>query len=248
MKTYFELTSSQVTSEPCVISMGLFDGMHRGHEFLLSKAQEVARLRQAKQVVITFSSLPRAAGKQIITTFHKRMLLEAFPIDILVELDFSQICTLSAADFLSIIQMMFPRQEWVVGDDFHFGVGRKGNAELLEKVTLVQPYSRENLSSTRIRERILEGDFEEASALLGRPYSIVFPFPQALTLHLQALCLPENFTLAPFVTVDGEKIAADVSMNEGACTICLKEEVTQQAQYIEISPVFKKEGVLESLL
>lgn len=174
MKMYFDLVEVEITPKPCVISLGFFDGMHRGHMFLLSRVQQEAANRDAHTVIITFSSLPKVGQKQIITTLDKRQLLEASGVDILVELDFSQVSTLSPHDFLSLVRAMFPQAFWVIGEDCRFGAGRSAGSEFLEsmfkgRVRVVEPIEREELSSTYIRQCIEAGDLEKASSLLGRP-------------------------------------------------------------------------------
>lgn len=175
---------------PCVATIGVFDGVHLGHERVIDSLMTEAEHLELPASVMVFEPSPREyfKGEQAparLTRFgEKYRLLEKTGIDRLVCLRFDrQLASLSAADFVDrlLIDGMQIRH-LIVGDDFRFGHEREGdfaylktagqrfgfNVDETERVDLEGA----RISSSRIREALREGRMGEASACLGRPYSI----------------------------------------------------------------------------
>jgi len=173
-----------------VITIGNFDGVHIGHQkifkFLMRKASEI----NGTSVVITFDPHPvRVLYKdhplKLITTTEDRIkLIEKCGIDITVCIPFTpEFASIEAEDFVKNILVEKFKAKWViVGYDYRFGKGRKGDAQLLKKlgrlyrfkVTVLKAYKRrgEILSSTAVRNALLQGDIKQANRFLGRAYHI----------------------------------------------------------------------------
>ncbi len=179
MRKYFCFAPTPVCQEQCVLTLGMFDGVHQGHQYLLKRAKEVAFKQNALFVVLTFRELPKAQNNLIITSYHKNVLLEQLGVDILVELAFSEgIKNLHPKQFLDLVETMFPVSTWVVGEDLRFGADRLGDPAFLSQLTqgrveVVEQYFREEFSSTNVRRNISQGNLSKASFLLGRTYSLM---------------------------------------------------------------------------
>lgn len=172
--------------EDTVLSLGKFDGLHRGHGLLLDSVFEKKRLG-LKAAVFTFDIPPnRVADKaqQVITTNEeKQQLLKERGIDYLVECPFTEeIMHMEAEQFIKEMAQRL-RAKWVIaGTDFRFGHNRRGDYHMLQKyadiygykVRVVQKmqHAGRDISSTYIREEIEKGNLELANELLGYPYFI----------------------------------------------------------------------------
>jgi len=172
------------------VTIGNFDGVHRGHQLVISQLKRVARKAALPTVVVIFEPqpieyfAPERAPKRLSRFREKIAYLKAQQIDYLLCLHFDErLANQSAEDFVQQILIdCLNTKHLVIGDDFHFGKNRQGNFEFLqhnsarfgfvvdETETLIQ--DGERVSSTRIRQCIENGDFEKAAELLGRPYSL----------------------------------------------------------------------------
>jgi len=173
------------------VALGNFDGVHTGHQKLLSLAVERARARGAEAAALTFDPHPAYVlapdlAPPLITGFRRKVeLIAASGLDALVVQPFD-------ADFAGRSPEYFARdvlagalgaREVVVGYDFTFGRKRAGNAKLLEELGgelgfetfIVAPVAVDGLvvSSTKVREFILEGRMVAAALLLGRPFELI---------------------------------------------------------------------------
>jgi riboflavin kinase/FMN adenylyltransferase len=172
------------------VTIGNFDGVHRGHQQVISQLQRVARSASLPTVVIIFEPqpieyfAPDKAPKRLARFREKIAYLKAQQIDYLLCLRFNQeLASQSAEDFVQqILVEGLNTKHLVIGDDFHFGKNRQGNFQFLqqhserfgfivdETETLI--IDDERVSSTRVRQCIQQDDFDKAAELLGRPYSL----------------------------------------------------------------------------
>jgi len=172
------------------VTIGNFDGVHRGHQLVISQLKQVAGEASLPTVVIIFEPqpieyfAPDKAPKRLARFREKIAYLKAQRIDYLLCLHFDhKLAAQSAENFVQqILVNSINTKHLVIGDDFHFGKNRQGNFQFLkdncerygfmvdETETLM--IDGERVSSTRIRESIQQGDFEKAAELLGRPYSL----------------------------------------------------------------------------
>ncbi len=190
MKLIRGLYNLQQPLPASAVTIGNFDGVHRGHQLVISQLKRVAEQASLPTVVIIFEPqpieyfAPGRAPKRLARFREKIAYLKAQQIDYLLCLHFdARLAAQSAEDFVQQILLdSLNTRHLVIGDDFHFGKNRQGNFEFLqqnsarfgftvdETETLME--DGERVSSTRIRDCIEQGDFEKAAQLLGRPYSL----------------------------------------------------------------------------
>jgi riboflavin kinase/FMN adenylyltransferase len=172
------------------VTIGNFDGVHRGHQQVINQLQRVAEAASLPTVVIIFEPqpieyfAPDKAPKRLARFREKIAYLKAQQINYLLCLRFNQeLASQSADDFVQqILVEGLNTKHLVIGDDFHFGKNRQGNFQFLqqhserfgfivdETETLI--IDDERVSSTRVRQCIQQDDFDKAAELLGRPYSL----------------------------------------------------------------------------
>ncbi len=168
-----------------VVTIGAFDGVHRGHQFLIGNLIARARETDRLSTVVTFHPHPVTVLRPdleiryLTTPGEKAILMEQLSLDVLAILPFDmQMAQMSAADFIrALVQHLRLRELWV-GPDFALGRNREGNvakltalgAELGFAVRRVEPFvlDGEVVSSTRIRTLLAQGDVRAATRLLGR--------------------------------------------------------------------------------
>ena len=171
------------------VTIGNFDGVHRGHQQLFATVVQKARAINGTSVVITFDPHPLQVllpkGIKLISTCQqKEELIEQAGIDVLLVIPFTTEFAKTTAD-LFVADLLVKKigvKELVVGYDYAFGKGRSGNIAFLKEkgrlfdfpVTVVDAcYLNDQLvSSTRIRELVADGKMAAASELLGRFYQI----------------------------------------------------------------------------
>lgn len=170
------------------VAVGNFDGVHRGHQALVSAAVARARETGGAAVVLTFDPHParvlrKDAAPQALTTLgQKEELVTALGIDRLVALAFdARLAALSPDAFVrEVLVSLLGARHVVVGESFRFGQARQGNARTLLTlggqqgfdVQVVPPVLRAGrpISSSRVRDLLRAGDVRDAAELLGRPY------------------------------------------------------------------------------
>jgi len=174
----------------CVATVGVFDGVHLGHLAVLRKVIERADALQVRPVMVTFAGHPKSvllgtAPPTITSLEHRLLLFERAGIDCTLVLPFTdQLRKLPADDFVrQILLEGLGLRELVFGFDSKFGKDRGGNPESLRPyarqlgfaITEVPPTRQAGraVSSTFIREAVQVGDLPRASALLGRPCSLL---------------------------------------------------------------------------
>ncbi|MCS3902952.1 riboflavin kinase/FMN adenylyltransferase [Methylohalomonas lacus] len=175
----------------CVATIGNFDGLHRGHQYLLAEVERQAKSAGLPSVLVTFEPQPleyfkpAIAPARLTTLREKALVLSHMQLDHLVCLHFdARLASLTAREFVQ--QLLIERlglRSLVIGDDFRFGRGRDGDHTTLKElgaefgytVTAMDTHDvgTERVSSTRVREALAAGDLQAAAALLGRPFSHV---------------------------------------------------------------------------
>ena len=174
------------------ITLGVFDGVHRGHRALVERLRAEARARQLTPGVVTFhpspiSVLRPAVSLAYLESLERRVeLLEEMGAEFVTVVSFtSELAQVSEREFLGLLVQEARARLLVVGADFALGRGREGTVERLtelgaplglEVVSLELVAAGEvKVSSTRIRGALAQGEMEEVTRLLGRPYSLRGP-------------------------------------------------------------------------
>lgn len=171
-----------------VVTLGKFDGLHRGHDKLITRTLELGK-KGYDTVVFTFDVSPLVKlgtriTRTLLTNEERKVLLERKRIDCLIECPFvPELIQMEPEDFIREVLAVQLRAAYViVGPDFHFGYKRKGTPELLKKlghrygfeVEILDKEMEEEreISSTWIRETLREGRIEKVNHLLGYPYFV----------------------------------------------------------------------------
>jgi riboflavin kinase/FMN adenylyltransferase len=220
-----------------VLAVGSFDGVHRGHQALVSALVEDARRLEVPAVVLTFFPHPsvvlrgRRPSFYLMSPEEKAEALAALGVDIVVSLHFDQeMAHVRASGFLALLQEHLNFKGLWVGEDFALGYQREGNRQFLENAGGTYGYSLhvvppflmggEAVSSTRIREALRSGDVARAGSYLGRPYALPgkvtrgvgrgrrLGFPTANLEFWDERAYPGVGVYACWVTIDGQRYAS----------------------------------------
>lgn len=200
---------------PSVITMGKFDGLHRGHEKLLKKTLEWGK-QGLETVVFTFDISPLVKlgtkiKRTILTNEERKVLMEGKGIDDLIECPFvPEVIQMEPEEFIrKILVEQLRASVLVVGPDFRFGHQRRGTVEMLQKsgkqlgfqVEVMEKEVEEGrtISSTWIRENLREGKIEKVNHLLGYPY-----FVQGRVVHGRQLGRTMGLPTINQVPADGK--------------------------------------------
>ena len=185
----FEMIGKQNPAKP-VIAIGNFDGVHCGHQEILNHLKDMAKSKNVNSVVITFDKHPQnvlCAEKKlkVLTTKEEKIeIFKSMGIDTIIVIEFnSQTVMVDAEEFYyALLEGKLEASGIVIGHDHAFGHKRKGDVGFLSKLadkTGIEVFKinpalegEEPISSTKIRDQILNGNCEDASLLLGRPYSL----------------------------------------------------------------------------
>ncbi len=186
-----DASTAPFPDERTVLTIGAYDGLHRGHQAVIEQVRALAEERDARSAVVTFDRHPATvvrpeSAPKLLTDHVQRMeLFEATGIDAAVVLPFDRAqAEESPLAFIERVLVKCLRAECVVvGDDFHFGRNREGNVALLreigetygfdvEPVVLVPRGDGvdEPVSSTAIRRALAGGNVTLATDMLGRPF------------------------------------------------------------------------------
>ena len=175
--------------EPLHLALGVFDGVHVGHQAVIARAVDAARENGGKSFVVTFSPHPirviapaKAPSSLLATLDDKAEILRSLGIDGLLVIHFDEdFAKMDAEDFVRRICDADVRTI-AVGEDWRFGSKRLGDVGLLRRMgadlgfrlEAVAPvmWDGERISSTRIRQAIRDGNFSAVEEMLGRPYEI----------------------------------------------------------------------------
>ncbi len=218
---------------PLFLAIGVFDGVHRGHQAVISTSATHARAASGTPVVVTFDPhpekvlRPEAAPHLLSATQHKIALIRALGVEHLLIINFDkQFAATEPEDFVQqLVTHSKPLREICVGHEWSFGKKRRGNLDLLKKlgansnfdVVGIPPVKINGavVSSTAIRQAIESGDFARAAEMLGHEYTILgkvtrgdnlgkkIGFPTA-NLSAHSEQFPPNGVYAAEARIDGE--------------------------------------------
>jgi len=172
-----------------LLTIGVFDGVHLGHKYLLSQLTKQAREQDLLSGVVTFDQHPHEvlspqSKLPFLTDLTQRInLLKNEGVEVIFTLSFTgELAQLSARRFASLLKKYLRMRGMVIGPDFALGQNREGNTDALRtlgqdmgfSVTVIPPImiNGEVVSSTAIRNALADGDMKKVLNLVGRPFSL----------------------------------------------------------------------------
>lgn len=247
---------SKILCENTVVTIGNFDGVHNGHREIFRRMTEQCALHGYKSIVVTFEPHPLAilaphALPAMITTSHqKSVLIGEEGIDFLVIISFTPDFSMTPADeFVRLIlHRTLGMKHIIIGHDYRFGAGRRGNFETLAilgrelgfTMEDTEPVGRDGIiySSSLARRLIAEGNMEQATLVLGKYHMIggkvihgreigrAIGFPTA-NITTENELLPQDGVYAVFVRYKAE-------IHNGACSIGVNPTFAGGERSIEV--------------
>lgn len=185
----------RVPAPGCVVTVGAYDGVHLGHRYVIDHVRAMAADRRLTSAVVTFDRHPAtvvrpASAPKLLTDLSQKMeLLDGCGVDYGLVIRFDQARSQeSAEDFVTTVLVgQMQARAVVVGQDFHFGHGRRGDVDLLQRMGAELGFAVHGLalvsgaagdgaaspaSSTSIRQLLAAGRVEEAASMLGRDHEV----------------------------------------------------------------------------
>lgn len=232
-----------------MVTVGTFDGVHRGHRAVLREIEERARERGLRSVLVTFDRhpltvvRPEDAPPLLTTPDEKKEILAQSGLDHVAFLPFTRSLSLyEPEEFVELVLVdRFRVRELVIGYDHGFGHGRTGSVDTLRRsgsrhgfdVDVVGEVSLAgaSVSSTRLREAVREGRMEEAARGLGRPYSVRGP-----VIHGMGRGKDLGFPTANLKAPEGPKLLPRSGIY--AVRASLQSEVRQGLVHLGPRPTF----------
>lgn len=245
----------ELTLKNSYLTVGVFDGVHRGHREIIHKLVRDAHMNNAPAVVLTFEPHPASVltGREIrcLTTSDERAdLLFSLGVDTVITQRFTpDLSAVPAHEYMSRLKSHLGLSHLLVGYDFALGRGREGNAPRLTEIGLELGYTVEVvpalgdesgvISSTEIRKLVSIGDMAEAAKLLGYRYRM-----GGEVIHGEGRGKKLNF---PTANIDYPKQKAIPPNGIYACWARLGDERYMAATNIGLNPTFTPERKIPSL-
>jgi len=233
METEQELASITPKGET-LLTIGVFDGVHAGHRYLLEKLQQRAAEKNLLSGVVTFNPHPQSVlhpHNQLLWLNNLEDRIRAFQelgVKMVAVLTFTpKVAQLSAQDFMSLLKKHLKMQGIMVGPDFALGRSQEGDINLLRtlghemnfSVEVIPPFTidGEVVSSTLIRQALIQGDMRRVERLMGRYFYLrgkvitsdkrgrVLGFPTANLDIKPQQALPSNGIYATITQVNGKR-------------------------------------------
>ncbi len=243
------------------LAIGVFDGVHLGHQQIIRQTVSDARQHDALAAVVTFDRHPNAVvapdkvPPRIYSQSQKVRAIESLGVDALLEIQFDRPFSEKTGDVFirELARDLGKIHSVCVGADFVFGHRRSGNVALLKTLggewrfqvhgLAAVALDGQTVSSTRIREMIRAGDFDAASQMLGRPYAICgrvvagdrvgrqLGFPTA-NLDATNLILPPNGVYSAVTKLNGQRYR--VALNIGSRpTVATQPQLRVEAHLLD---------------
>ena len=245
-------------TEPTVIALGYFDGVHLGHKEVIEAAVKEAKKRNIKSAVFTFTDDKRVSKKALRGVLYsadmRRELISRLGVDLVFMPDFSQFCSLSPKEFVELLSKKYFAVALVCGEDYKFGKMAQGDIKMLKSLAcdlgievFVQKkveYLGQEVSSSRICKALEDGKISLANKLLGRNYSFKSEvvsgkhigskslFPTINQKLFDSSVKVKNGVYSSKVLIDGERLTAVT--NIGVCpTVQNTDEVVSETYIID---------------
>jgi len=259
--------------QPCVATVGIFDGVHAGHRFLIEQVKEFANAQNVMSVVITFAKHPRSILNpefcpEILTTLPEKLQqLETTGIDACIILDFTpEMGHLSAYNFIKkILYQKFNVQTLLVGHDHRFGRDRKdGFSEYLQygksiglkviQATRFRTELDQFISSSEIRNLLQKGDIEHANRLLNYNYNLCgkvidgFKVGRKIGFPTANIFLENQFKLIPALGVYAVQVQWNNKFHKGMLNIGVRPTLNGTKVSLEVHIIDFDEDIYNQII
>jgi riboflavin kinase/FMN adenylyltransferase len=241
MRIAYNLDTIPSLPLPCGLTIGSFDGMHLGHQFLLSTLRAHIGPK-GTLALLTFSNHPadvipgRKKTPLLCSQEYKLQLLERAGVDLAIILEFTHSFAEKSYDtFLKEIFTSLPFSYLVLGEGAAFGKNRQGDEQHIKnlggKLNFNAIYlnkkkiNNENCSSGLIRQYLQEGDLRHVTSLLGRPYALYGKIKNHV-LNTEGLCLPPLGTYPIIIRTHSREISGYAHIQENVTIEC-KENLSE---------------------
>ncbi len=238
-----------------VVTVGTFDGVHKGHQKIIEKVLEQSRLLGVNSVLVTFEPHPKLVVQEqgrsqiyLLTTIKEKItVLDAAGLDCLVVSEFTKtFAKTPAEEFVrDTLVGKLKMKSIIIGHDHAFGRDRQGNLQLLQRlgaeldfqVHTVMPIKSNSgiISSTRIRHLLADGNIEMANTYLGRPYSVCGKVVKGKERGRQL-----GYPTANVLPDEPSKLVPKVGIY--ATTVSVGDQIYTSVTYIGKRPTFRGEG------
>lgn len=237
MQIYSTISNLTEVYPNAVVALGTFDGVHVGHQNIIKKAIHLAKSIGGTSIVFTFSNhplgviSPKKCPLQIVDNPRKEELMERLGVDVLMNVPFTEaFLKLTPVEFLNVLRVNLAPKYIVIGPNYSFGYRGEGNPDLLTKIgkefgfiSEIHPVvhiENQLVSSTRIRELVLQGKIPEANKLLGKRFELqgtvvhgdqrgrTLGFPTANLQIQEGRAVPCNGIYAAYAYVQNERYNA----------------------------------------
>jgi riboflavin kinase/FMN adenylyltransferase len=261
----------EVTTPGAWLTVGVFDGVHRGHQQIINKLVAGARVNGLPAVVLTFDPHPaKAFGRgdiKLLTLPDERaQLLEDLGVDVVITHPFDMdVANTTAFDFMKRLRTQLGLAHLLLGYDSTLGKNREGNAARLTEIGLELGYSVEMvsalgdesgvISSTEIRKLVAVGKIEEAAHLMGHPYCLQglvshgdqrgrrIGFPTANLNYAREKVIPAGGIYACWAHVRGAKYMAAVNIGTNPTFTPEKQTLNLEAHLLNFDAEIYDETV-----
>lgn len=253
----------EVTLPGSWLTVGVFDGVHRGHQQIINKLVAGAHAEGLPAVVLTFDPHPakvfgRGDIKLITLPGERARLLGEFGVDVVITQTFDrQLAEITAYDFMKRLKTQLGLVRLILGYDSTLGKDREGNAARLAEIGLELGYGVETVSalgdesgvvsSTEIRKLISVGKVEEAARLLGHPYQLqglvtngdrrgrTIGFPTANLEYAREKVLPAGGIYACWAYLGSERYMAAVNLGTNPTFTPDKQTINVEAYLLDFN-------------
>lgn len=240
----------------CVLTIGKFDGVHKGHQAVLNNLRDKARAMDLPSVVMVFEPqpeevfTPESAPARLSTLRDKFELFKAHGIDRLVCVRFTpEFAAQSPRTFVEeLLVQRLAVKFLVVGDDFRFGRQRKGDFAMLQAAGQKENFevvstksfmlNTDRISSTAIRQALTESNFERVTQMLGRPFAlsgkVIHGEKKGRTIGFPTANMRLNRCRSPLQGVFAVMVEVDNKVYKGVANIGQRPTVAGERMQLEV--------------
>lgn len=254
MKLTRGLHNISTPPKPSAITIGNFDGVHKGHQQIIKHLTDKATQLSLHSILVSFSPTPEqffGRNHALLSNFReKHQLLSQTNLDENLLIRFNQrFSRLSAKAFVEKVMVQSLNVRYcLIGDDFRFGKDRQGDYALLKKLANSYGFIVENvnsiksgdmrISSSSIRSTLANGDFQKAGALLGREYfitgRIVHGDKKGRTIGFPTINIPIKRKISPIQGVFAVTVEVNKSEYFGVCNVGKRPTVGGEKSRLEV--------------